>query len=655
MAQVIKIKRSNSTAAPVSLNAGELAYSSNSNKLFVGHPQSAAVTTIGGAVYVNMLDHTAGTLTASSAVLVDANSKIDQLKSGNTVITGSNNTISTSSGALTISPTANLVITHGGAVDLDAQATSVLVKDNEAASLDFNENGTSYLKLVTTNGSEKVVVGKSLEVATIAASGSLTITHNGTLALAGQANSVTIKDNAGAALDFNEGGTSYLKLVTTDSSELVAIGKDITFANDASLLSDAAVLNFGADKDVSLTHVADTGLLLNSSREIQFRDSALSIGSTADGQLDIDADTEVEITAPTLDVNATTTDFSGTVNSVGNLTVATNKFTVASGTGNTVVAGTLTANGAVDADSTLNVDGAATFNGAVTLGNAGGDAITITGTPTFTPSADFDGGFTVAGSQTIDVGSNRIQSVGTPSSTTDAATKGYVDSVKQALDIKDSVKLGTTANLGATYNNGSGTLTMDATGVVTIDGTATILNDRILIKNQTTEQQNGIYYVSTAGAVGVAGVFTRATDADSNSEVTGGMFTFVEGGSANADNAYVLTSITGDATLGTSAIEFTQFSGAGQITAGNGLAKSGNTMSVTVDDQTLAISNDTLQLKGVADTANGDILYGASGNSGGYSALSIGTYDSTNSVGQILQVGASSTVAWSNTLDGGTF
>ncbi len=590
MAQVIKIKRSTSTAAPTSLVAGELAYSSNSNKLFVGHPSSAAVTAIGGAVYVNMLDHTAGTLTASSAVLVDANSKIDQLKSGNTVITGSNNTISTSSGALTIAPTANLVITHGGAVDLDAQATSVLIKDNEGAALNFNENGTSYLKLVTTN-----------------------------------------------------------------SSELVVVGKDITFANDASLLSDAAVLNFGADKDVSLTHVPDTGLLLSGASEVQFRDSALTVGSSADGQLDIDADTEVEITAPTLDINATTTDVSGTFNSVGNLTVATNKFTVASGTGNTVVAGTLTANGAGDFDSTLNVDGAATFNGAVTLGNASADAITITGTPTFTPSADFDGGFTVAGSQTVDMGANRVTNIGTPTASTDATTKAYVDSVKQALDIKDSVKLATTANLGATYNNGSGTLTMDSTGTVTIDGTVTALNDRILIMDQSSAEENGIYYVSTAGAVGVAGIFTRATDANVNAEVSGGMFTFVEAGSANADNAYVLTSITGTATLGSSTLTFTQFSGAGQVTAGNGLDKSGNTLAVNVDDQTLSIASDTLQLKGIADTANGDILYGAGGSSGGYSALSIGTYDSTNSVGQLLQVGASSTVTWSNTLDGGTF
>jgi hypothetical protein len=590
MAQVIKIKRSTSTASPTSLSAGELAYSSNSNKLWVGHPDTAAVTAIGGALYVNMLDHTAGTLTASSAVIVDASSKVDQLKSGNIVITGSSDTISTGSGTLTLSPTADLKITHGGTVNLAAQATS--------------------LKIV---------------------------------------------DNAGASLDINEGGTSYLKFVTTNSSELVAVGKDVTFANDASLLSDAAVLNFGADKDTSLTHVADTGLLLNSSREIQFRDSAITIGSTADGQLDIDADGEVEITTPSFDVDATATDFSGTVNSTGNLTVATNKFTVASGTGNTVVAGTLTSNGAGDFDSTLNVDGAATFNGAVTLGNAGADAITITGTPTFTPSADFDGGFTVAGSQTIDVGSNRIRSVGTPTASTDATTKAYVDSVKQALDIKDSVKLATTANLSSTYNNGSGTLTMDSTGTVTIDGTVSALNDRILVMDQTSAEENGIYYVSTAGAVGVAGVFTRATDADSNSEVSGGMFAFVEAGSANADNAYVLTSLTGDATLGTSTLTFTQFSGAGQVTAGNGLAKSGNTLSVNVDSKSLAIGSDTLSLKGISSTANGHLIYGSGGSNGGYSALSIGTYDSTNSVGQVLQVGASSTVAWSNTLDGGTF
>ena len=511
MAQTIKIKRSNSTSAPGSLGAGELAYSSNSNKLFIGHPSSSAVTAIGGALYVEMLDHAAGTLTASSAVLVDANSKIDQLKSGNMVFTGSSNTISTSSGNLTIAPTSNLIITHGGTVDLSGQANSITMPDNTAAALDIKEAGNSYLKFVTTNSSEKVVVGKDMDTGTI---------------------------------------------------------------------------------------------------------------------------------------NVTS----------GNFLVGTDKFTVASGDGDTVIKGTANIQGAADLDSTLNVDGNTTLNGNVTLGNAGSDTVTVTGTATFTPSADFDGGFTVAGSQTIDMGSNRVTNVGTPTASTDATTKAYVDSVKQALDIKDSVKLASTANISATYNNGAGTLTYDATGVQAIDGVNLAANDRVLIKNQSTQTQNGIYKVTTAPAVGVAGVLTRAEDADSAAEVTGGLFTFVEAGSSNADNAYVLTSITGTATLGTDNLVFTQFSGAGQIDAGNALTKTGNTIAVDVDDKSISHnSGANLSLKGISATANGDILFGANGANGGYSRLSIGSYDSTNSVGQILQVGASSTVTWSNTLDGGTF
>jgi len=511
MAQTIKIKRSTSTSAPGSLGAGELAYSSDSNKLFIGHPSSSAVTAIGGALYVEMLDHSAGTLTASSAVLVDANSKIDQLKSGNMVVTGSSNTISTSSGNLTIAPTSNLVITHGGTVDLSGQANTLTMPDNNAAALDIKEAGNSYLKFVTTNSSEKVVVGKDMDTGTV---------------------------------------------------------------NVAS----------------------------------------------------------------------------------GNLLVGTDKFTVASGDGDTVIKGTANIQGDVDLDAALNVDGNTTLNGNVTLGNAGADTVTVTGTATFTPSADFDGGFTVAGSQTIDMGANRVTNVGTPTASTDATTKAYVDSVKQALDIKDSVKLASTANINATYNNGAGTLTYDATGVQALDGVNLAANDRVLIKNQSTQTQNGIYKVTTAPAVGVAGVLTRTEDADSAAEVTGGLFVFVEAGSSNADNAYVLTSITGTATLGTDNIVFTQFSGAGQIDAGNALTKTGNTIAVDVDDKSISHnSGANLSLKGISATANGDILFGANGANGGYSRLSIGSYDSTNSVGQILQVGSSSTVTWSNTLDGGTF
>jgi len=523
MAQTIKIKRSSSSAAPTSLSAGELAYSSNSQKLFVGAPADGTVTTIGGDLYVEMLDHTAGTLTASSAIVVDANSKIDQLKLGNTVLTGSNNTISTTSGNLTIAPTASLVITHGGIVSLASQATSLTIPDNEASALDINEGGTSYVKFITTNGSEEVEIAQNVDL------------------------------NA----DLDVSGTATLGSIVTD----------------------------------------------------------------------------------------------------GNLTINTDKFTVTSGEGNTAISGTLDVTNAATFSSDLTVDGTTLLNGAVTLGNAGADTITVTGTATFSQSADFDGGFTVAGSQTVDMGGNRVTNIGTPTQATDATTKAYVDSVKQALDIKDSVRVATTGNLSATYNNGTGgvgaTLTADANGAVNIDSTALSLNNRVLVKDQSTGTENGIYKVTTVGDVSNPYVLTRTDDANSSADVTGGLFCFVEEGTAG-DNGFVLTNITGSATLGSDSLTFTQFSGAGQVIAGVGLAKSGNTLSVNVDNTTIEINSDTLRLKGLGSLSEGDLIFGANGGSA-FTSLSIGTYDSGNSVGQVLQVGDNGTITWTNTLDGGTF
>ena len=139
MAQTILIKRSTGTATPGSLTAGELAYSDASDKLFIGAPADAAVTTIGGKVFMDMLDHTAGTLTASSALIVDSNSKIDQLLVDNMRIGTTANTIDTSSGTLTLAPAGNLVITHGGTVDLSAQANEITIPDNQAAAFEIKE------------------------------------------------------------------------------------------------------------------------------------------------------------------------------------------------------------------------------------------------------------------------------------------------------------------------------------------------------------------------------------------------------------------------------------------------------------------------------------------------------------------------------------
>jgi hypothetical protein len=204
--------------------------------------------------------------------------------------------------------------------------------------------------------------------------------------------------------------------------------------------------------------------------------------------------------------------------------------------------------------------------------------------------------------------------VAEPTDPAHAATKGYVDSARSGLDVKQSVKLATNAALPAfTYN--AGVITADAVGALSIDGASLSISDvgiRILVKNETSSNApyNGIYTLTTAGDPSTAFVLTRATDADTNSEVTPGMFTFVEQGSAWADTGWVL-STDGSITLGTTNLSFVQFSAAGQVIAGDGLTKTGNTINVV----------------GTADriTANADSIDIASTYAGQSSITTLGT------------------------------
>jgi hypothetical protein len=179
----------------------------------------------------------------------------------------------------------------------------------------------------------------------------------------------------------------------------------------------------------------------------------------------------------------------------------------------------------------------------------------------------------------VDFQNFRILNLADPTNAQDAATKAYVDAVKQALDIKDSVRVATTANI-----------TLSATQ--TIDGVTVAAGDRVLVKDQTTGSQNGIYVVA-------AGAWARSIDANISAEVTPGLFVFVEEGTANGDNGYVLTT-NGPITLDTTALTFTQFSGAGQITAGTGLTKTGNTIDVIGTAGRIVANADSIDLATVS-------------------------------------------------------
>ena len=199
---------------------------------------------------------------------------------------------------------------------------------------------------------------------------------------------------------------------------------------------------------------------------------------------------------------------------------------------------------------------------------------------------------------------------GNPSTVLGAATKGYVDAGLQGLSPKPAPKVATTTTLPSyTYNNGSSgigaTITMTATGIVAIDGRNLILNDLILVKDETggNAPYNGLYVVTTAGAVGVALVLTRSVSMDISTEFSGA-YLLVDSGSTNAGSGYWCTN-SSDPTVGTTAIIFAQFNGASSINAGTGLQKIGNTLSIDSTVATLtgnqALTNKTVN--GLTPTA----------------------------------------------------
>lgn len=209
-------------------------------------------------------------------------------------------------------------------------------------------------------------------------------------------------------------------------------------------------------------------------------------------------------------------------------------------------------------------------------------------------------------------------SVADPTQDSHAANKRYVDSVKQALDIKESVRVASSdslnnenASTSFTYSNGVFTEDSAATAVVTLDGVQLASGNRVLLKNESTGANNGIYEVTTVGnGSTIAWVLTRASDFDSDEDISAGAFCFVEEGTENGDSGFVLTTDE-TITLGTTALTFTQFSGAGQVIAGDGISKSGNTVSVDLDsDSGLSVSASGLKID-ASQLADGTIAIAA--------------------------------------------
>ncbi len=225
--------------------------------------------------------------------------------------------------------------------------------------------------------------------------------------------------------------------------------------------------------------------------------------------------------------------------------------------------------GAVTGNTTGTHTGAVTGNVTGNLtGNVTGNVTAASGTSTFN-------NVTISGSLDMDAGTSAtITGLANPVNDSDAANKGYVDALAQGIDAKASVIAATTANI-------------TLSGTQTIDGISVSVGDRVLVKDQTLPANNGIYLCA-------ASTWTRTTDADTYAELVAA-FTFVEQGT-QANNGYIST-ITAGGTLGTTPITFAQFSGAGQITAGDGLTKTGNTLNVgTASSGRIVVNSDNIDL-----------------------------------------------------------
>ena len=399
---------------------------------------------------------------------------------------------------------------------------------------------------------------------------------------------------------------------TATSAAAWTTGRTITIDGDV----DGSATGVDGSGDVTITTTMDsTGV------------SAGSYGSsTAIPNITVDA--KGRITAAS--TSSITTSFTLTDGSNSETIAGGNTLTVTAGEGIDAVVGstdTLTISGE---DASSSNKGIASFggdfsvsSGAVSLANnsitIGSDAVALGATRTDInglTSLDVDNLTLDANAITstdsngnIELSPNGTGTVVVPASyearsgfsSQSLVNKAYVDSVTSGLSVKTPVKVATTVNLAATYNNGAGTLTASSNFALSVDGVTVSVNDRILVKDQTTAAQNGFYKVTATGSGSAAFVLTRTPDADAASELVAGAFAFVEEGTANADNGYVL-STDGAVTLGTTAINFEQFSGAGQISAGDGLSKTGNALSLNVDDSSIEINADTARVKALGVT-----------------------------------------------------
>jgi len=461
--------------------------------------------------------------------------------------------------------------------DFGADSTFTFDKDTNVLS-------ASTVTATTLNGT--LGTASQTNITSVGTLGSLSVTGNvGAGNVNGTGGVFTYVSGDGANLSSTAGANVTGEVAFAATANAVAGGNvsgAVALATSATSANAVAGANVTGEVDFAATANAVAGG--NVSGTVALASVAGTVSGAAQANITslgtltgLGVNGTITASAITANTGVFTGDAGGLSNVVGANVTGTVSSATTAGTVTTAAQPNITSVGTLSAVTTSgNVDTTANVVTDDIVGKTGG--VTITAIGTNQPIT-----LVTTGSGSVDVNSARITELATPTAATDAATKAYVDSVAEGLHVHESCEVATTGTLTSitggtiTYDNGTAgvgaTLTTSSGNFDTIDGESFSNGERILVKDESTAANNGIY-VKTSSTV-----LTRADDFDTPTEMAGGDFTFVSTGTQYNDTGWVMTDAV--ATVGTNAVNFVQFSGAGTFTAGAGLTLTGSEFSIT--------------------------------------------------------------------------
>lgn len=619
-----------------------------SSVLGVASFNSTDFTVTAGAVTINNVNlgtQTTGNYVATVGVTAGTGLSVTGTGEGAAVVLAGVDATTTTKGVASFSAT-DFTVTSG-AVSLNAESIQDIVGamvstntesgisvtyDDTNGKLDFNVNdpvitiagdvdgsatmtdlgNTTITVTLDTVNSNTGQFGSSTAVPVITVNGKGLVTAVST---ANISTSFTLAADSGTADTFNNGST--LTFTGTDPVQTAVSNDTITISVDNATTTTKGIASF-ASGDFTVT----SGAVSLSSTVVKSVTTDSGALTPSSNSISILGGEGIDVTHVGAVITVASED--ATTTNKGVASFDTNSFSVTAGavaikTGG--ISNTQLANSSVTIGSTtVSLGGTSTSLAGlteVTIDNLNFNGNTIS-------STDTNGNIILSpnGTGVVDVAGSRIEGVSTPVNDTDAANKLYVDTVvAQGLHVQDGVDAATTTTLAAlsggtiTYNNGTAGVgaTLSTTGSFTtgnpFDGVVVALNPtmdpqgggRILVKNETNQAWNGIYYLINATTLKRDPLF------DSDPEIEGGDFVFVVGGTLNAGTGWVQSATVN--VIGTDPIVWVQFSGAGTYTAGNGLTLTGTVFDIGAGDG-ITVGADTVSL---ASTVAGNGLTYSSG------------------------------------------